>query len=120
MKTDATKVDKKASINYRMKKTITLFFLFIFGIAFAKAQTVSDTVKNHCYTIDGTYQIQLINSRSQPLIPANLNKIILDNRDATEIKYVKLGTEVRIKILPLSEINKPDFQPLARIGYVSE
>jgi hypothetical protein len=31
-----------------------------------------------------------------------------------------LGTEVRLKILPLSEINAPDFKPLPKVGYVNQ
>ena len=103
-----------------MKRLAVLFLLLLAGITNTKAQTVSDTTKNKCYTIDGTYQIQVLHPRAEPLIPANINKIVLDNRDATQVKYVAVGTMVRIKILPLSEINRPDFKPLERIKHVSE
>jgi len=103
-----------------MKRIALIFTLSLLSISFVKAQVKADTTLNKCYTIDGTYQIQVINSRSQPLMPVNLNKIVLENRDATKVKYVPLGSIVRLMILPLSEINKPDFKPLDQIGYVSE
>ncbi len=110
----------KKSRTLYMKKTILLFLFLLIGITFTKAQSVADTLINHCYTIDGTYQIQVVNSRNQPLIPTNLNQIVISNRDKNEVKYVKLGTEVRLKILPLTEINKSNFTPLPKIGYVTE
>ncbi len=92
-----------------MKKLILLFPIFLLGITLSKAQTGADATKKTTPCIDGTYQLQMIHSRNQPYFPTNLDKIVTDNRDATFVKYVSLGTEVRLKILPLSEINAPDF-----------
>ena len=102
---------KTLNIIYQLMKQIVLIILLsLICHSVVKAQIKADTTLNKCYTIDGTYQIQVINSRSQPLMPVNLNKIVLENRDATKVKYVPLGSIVRIMILPLSEINKPDFK----------
>ena len=88
--------------------------------AIINGQTTTNTPQKPTTSIDGTYQIQVINSRNKPYIPYNLNQLVLENRDATVVKYVTIGSEVRIKVLPLSEINKPDFKPLPKIAYVSQ
>lgn len=71
-------------------------------------------------SIEGTYQVQVLNSRMQPNIPANLNQIILKHRDENQVKFIQLGTQVRLKILPLTEIRKPGFKPLERIVNIYE
>ena len=103
-----------------MKKISWLFLFFLLGITLSNAQVAADTTKKTRTCIDGTYQLQMIRSRNQPYFPANLDKIVTDNRDATQVKYVSLGTEVRLKILPLSEINAPGFKPLPKVGYVNQ
>jgi hypothetical protein len=73
--------------------------------------------------ITGTYQIQVIESRNKPYIPGNLTELVLNNRHATERKYIKLGSEVRLMVLPLSEINSPGFraiEPIAQVSLISE
>lgn len=100
-----------------MKKILLLILIFA-GIT-VKAQETTDKSKiDSSVNIEGTYQIQVINTRNQPYIPSNLKEMVLEKRDATKTIYVSLGTNVRLKILPLSEISKPDFkslEPLARI-----
>ncbi len=61
--------------------------------------------------INGTYQLEII-GRQNPLIPANLHQIVTENRKENQLSYVQLGTMVRVKILPFSEINSPSFKPL--------
>ncbi len=101
-----------------MKKIILACVVSVFFVGVSISQTTAEPAKLTAASIEGTYQIQVVNSRNQPYIPANLNQLVLDNRDATEVKYVTLGTEVRLKVLPLSEINKPDFKPLQKIAHV--
>jgi hypothetical protein len=103
-----------------MKKVISLFVLFLMFSIISKGQTNKDSAAKNTTNIEGTYQIQVVNSRNHPYIPYNLNQLVLDNRDATQVKYVTLGTEVRIMVLPLSEINKPDFKPLKQIAHVAK
>ncbi len=102
-----------------MKKTIFMCLLFLLSTGITSGQTTTtNTTTKQTPSIDGTYQIQMINTRNKPNIPGNLNQLVLENRDATQVKYISLGTEVRLKILPLSEINKPDFKPLTMITHV--
>jgi len=69
--------------------------------------------------IEGTYQIQVINSRANPFIPGNLKEIIQKNRSQSETIYVSLGTMVRLKILSENEIKRTDFVPLQKIKHIS-
>lgn len=94
-----------------MRALFTLFLFWASAICFASAQNSE---------IEGTYQIQVINSRNQPSIPGNIDELILQNRHATEAVYVQLGTEVRLKILPLSEINRTGFTPVEKIIHITE
>lgn len=70
--------------------------------------------------VEGTYQVQVKNARVKPSIPADLAQIVEKNRHATKTTYVSLGTLVRVKILPSSEISKAGFKGLEKIKYVSE
>lgn len=103
-----------------MKKIITTCVLFLLLIGITNAQTGNNPSKKTESSIEGTYQIQVVNSRDQPYIPTNLKQLVLDNRDAKDVKYVTLGTEVRLMILPLSEITKPDFKPIKMIAHVAK
>ncbi len=104
----------------RMKKIITLCVLFLLSIGITIAQTDNRIVQKSEPAVEGTYQIQVVNSRDQPYIPTNLKQLVLENRDAKDVKYVTLGTEVRLMILPLSEITKPDFKPIKMIAHVAK
>lgn len=64
------------------------------------------------YAFDGTYQLEIINTRYMPVLPGNLMNIIRDNRHETNTVYVQINNMLRVKILPKSEINSPGFQPL--------
>lgn len=57
----------------------------------------------------GTYQIEVL-GRGNPYIPESLDEIIDENRHATDVVYVSLGTKVRVKILPHNTINSPEFK----------
>ncbi len=103
-----------------MKKSLLLLILIFTGLM-SKAQEATDKNKiDTSENIEGTYQIQVINSRNQPLIPVNLKELVLKNRDATKIIYIPFGTDVRIKVMSTSEINKTGFKPLEPIANIFE
>ncbi|MES2544652.1 MAG: hypothetical protein V4548_07195 [Bacteroidota bacterium] len=103
-----------------MKKILPLIILFLTGFS-TIAQESADKNKIDPYAnIEGTYQFEMINTRNQPYIPGNLKEIILEKRDPNKIVYVQLGTEVRLKIMPLIEIKKADYKPLPIIIYITE
>jgi PIN domain nuclease of toxin-antitoxin system len=86
-------------------------------------QSANNQIEKNSNTLvktEGTYQIQIINSRNKPNIPANIDELVIKNRQANEIKYLSLGTEVRLMILPLSTINSVNFKSIERFAYIRE
>ena len=69
--------------------------------------------------LEGTYQIEMIDTRSLPSFPAELLLIIEDKRDDNNIVYHKVSDVMRVKILPRSIINAKNFKPVERINYIS-
>lgn len=102
-----------------MRALSVLFLFFFSGLCVASAQNSQLTAQSN-NTSDGTWQVQVINSRSQPFIPGNIHSLVAENRHATETVYVQLGTEVRLKIVSLSETTKPEFIALEKIVHITE
>lgn len=102
-----------------MRALFILFLFFVSGLSGLSAQN-SGTVSQQNSSAEGTWQIEVVNSRNQPFIPGNINEIVAEKRHTSETVYVQLGTEVRLKILSLSEINKPLFIPLEKIKFIVE
>ena len=69
--------------------------------------------------LEGTYQIQVSDSREQPTIPLTLMEIIELNRHATEVKYIWLKSNMRVKILSKNEINTSSFIGIPRVINIS-
>ena len=69
--------------------------------------------------LEGTYQIQVIDSREQPTIPLTLMEIIELNRHTTEVKYIWLKSNMRVKILSKNEINTSSFIGIPRVINIS-
>lgn len=67
----------------------------------------------------GTYQIEMIDTRSLPSFPAELLILIEEKRDENRIIYHKVSHMMRIKILPKSMIKAKNFKPVERISYIS-
>lgn len=67
----------------------------------------------------GTYQIQMIDTRTLPSFPAELLLLIEKKRDENRIIYHRLSDNMRIKILPKSIINTKEFKPVERIRHIS-
>lgn len=68
---------------------------------------------------EGTYQIQMIDTRSLPSIPLSLIQIIENKREETEVVYYQYKSNIRIKILPKQMINKKGFVLIDRINHIS-
>ena len=69
--------------------------------------------------LEGTYQIQVIDSREQPTIPLTLMETIELNRHTTEVKYIWLKSNMRVKILSKNEINTSSFIGIPRVINIS-
>jgi hypothetical protein len=102
-----------------MKKTLVLFVFLLSGMMISKGQTNTKETKTTT-NVEGTYQIQMIHTRNKPYLPTYLNEIVARKRDKTVAVDTLLSPVIRLHILPLSEISKPDFKPLQRITYVNK
>ena len=104
-----------------MKKVFYLFYVLCFFAINVKAQTDPKIETQRLMTLltklEGTYQVQIIDSRELPTIPLSLMDTIIAKRDQNSVKFVWLSEKVRVKILPVSEISQPSFQPLERVVY---
>ncbi|MCG2612164.1 hypothetical protein LZZ90_11665 [Flavobacterium sp. SM15] len=92
-----------------MKKVFQLLcFLMLTLSLFAQEKNKSNglSIDEKLKKYEGTFQIQVKNPRSKPAIPYNIDEIIEQNRSENQVKYVQLGTEVRLMILPKKGIQK--------------
>ncbi len=70
------------------------------------------------HQLAGTYQIQVIDSRELPALPLTYMDSILIIREKYVVKYIWIKNNIRIKILPKSEVDSPSFKPLERVVYI--
>lgn len=104
-----------------LKQIFVVVFVFSFWSGFSQADHKKETQRlmDLLAKNEGTYQVQIIDSRELPTIPLTLMDSIEAKRDEQEIKYVWLKSNVRVKILSKKEISNPSFQPLERVKYFS-
>lgn len=67
----------------------------------------------------GTYQIEMIDTRTLPSFRAELLLLIEEKREEDVVVYHNVSEKMRIKILPKSTINAANFEPIKRINYIS-
>ena len=70
-------------------------------------------------TLEGTYQIQMIDTRALPTAELSLYKIIEEKRNINKTVYHYLNSNMRIMILPQETNQNSDFISLKRIKYIS-
>lgn len=104
-----------------IKHLVILFFSFFFLGGFAQNDPKQETTRlmDLLKKNEGTYQIQIIDSRELPTIPLSLMDTIEEKRDINETRYVWLKDNVRVKILSKKEITSTTFQSLERVKYFS-
>ncbi len=106
------------------KKIIASFFLITIGsYSFAQSNMSKEDIKKYedmTASVEGTYQIQVLNTRDQPFIPFNIGEIVINNRKQDEIFYYQLSDNVRIKILPINQVNSNEYKPLSQIEHIQE
>lgn len=69
--------------------------------------------------LEGTYQVQIIDSRELPAIPLSLMDTIVAKRDQEITQYVWLKSNIRVKILSVKEITSPSFKGVTRVEYIN-
>ena len=109
-----------------MKK---MFFIGILSLLFvsrlsaqvnaADSQKESKRLMDLFQKLEGTYQVQVIDSRDKTEIPLSIMDTILAKRNISEVVYFPLRNNVRVMILPFSVINKNGFKPIERIANIS-
>jgi hypothetical protein len=89
------------------------------GDAAAKAESARLAGLNK--TLDGTFQIQIVNSRELSYFPLAYLDVIAARRSATDTVYYTYPDKpnFRILILPSVVINNPNFVKPQRITYVA-
>ena len=68
----------------------------------------------------GTFQIQIVNSRINPVVEVFIIEKIEEARKDNEVVYIPLMDKVRIMILPRNQISEPNFEKIEVYKYVSE
>ena len=69
--------------------------------------------------LEGTYQIQMIDTRALPAVELSIYSIIQEQRSLKNVVYHYLNSNTRIMILSFQAIESPDFISLDRIAYIS-
>jgi hypothetical protein len=100
------------------------FCLCLFTLT--QAQTNAATGKNETERLvvlnekmQGTFQIQIIDSREKPAFPLSSLDEINSKRAEDKDSYIWLKSNIRILILSKKEISKKDFQPIERVKYIT-
>lgn len=107
--------------NFSFQWIIVGFLFFGFNLIHAQdlSKSESDRLLKLSYKLEGTYQIQVIDSRELPAIHLSLMDTIAEKRKLSEIAYYYVKPNTRIKILPLAEIQKAGFLPVAKIEHIA-
>ena len=69
--------------------------------------------------IEGTFQIQMLDTRSKPTFELSLYKDIYDKRKNSENVYYNVNPNMRILILSKKVIESIDFNSIERVIYIS-
>lgn len=100
-----------------MKRTIHLSCLALFFALNLPAQNdpvykskeESKRLMSLFNQLEGTYQVQVLNSRDKTEIPLYIMDSIQMKRHKTEVVYFPIKNNVRVMVLPYSVINKKGF-----------
>jgi hypothetical protein len=68
---------------------------------------------------EGTYQIQLIDTRAKPTTQLSIINSIENKRENDKVAYFYVNSFTRVKVLSKKEINSTTFKPLERYKYIS-
>jgi len=100
---------------------LTLFFLFSINGFSQEGLSKEDVTKYIKMTNDaeGTYQIQLIDTRVKPTTQLSIINSIENKREDDKVAYFYVNSFTRVKILSKKEVNSADFKPLERYKYIS-
>ncbi len=69
--------------------------------------------------LEGTYQLQIIDSREKAAMPLSILDEVTAKRHTTDVVYFWIKNNIRVMVLPLSVITKKDFIPVERVVNIS-
>ena len=109
-----------------MKNKSNLIFILLLILCstslFAQENLTKEEVSTYTSMLkkaEGTYQIQMIDTRELPAIPISLIKTIEEKRKNNETVYFHYKTNIRIKVLSRQEIKNKKLTTDEKIIYIS-
>jgi hypothetical protein len=100
-----------------MKTKAVFLFCFILGISI---HNVYSQLDKNTGVREGTYQIQVVNTRMQPAVPVDILQEVTKKRKKSERTMLSVSEHVRILIFSEEEINDPNFVAPKKFLYVVE
>jgi len=107
------------------KKNLALYLLLffvsikIYSQEIPKEKLESKRLMNLYTKLEGTYQLQIIDSREGPTLPLTYMDSVEIKRQQNTTVYLWLKKNVRVMVPSYSVINKQGFSPLERVKYIS-
>jgi hypothetical protein len=105
------------------KACFFLFFLVpVLNISYGQSDLSESDVEELIVlgaALEGTYQIQMIDTRALPAVELSIYSIIQEQRSLKNVVYYYLNSNTRIMILSFETIESPNFKSLDRIAYIS-
>lgn len=106
-----------------MIRSISFSFFFIISLtSYCQEGLTKEEVKKYTEMtseLEGTYQIQMIDTRSLPAIPLELIKTIEKKRKDSETVYFFYKNNIRIKVLSYQEMQHKKITKDEKIVYIS-
>jgi hypothetical protein len=105
----------------RIRMMIGAFALCLAGTATAQNQSQEELKRlaELSQKLEGTYQVQVIDSREYFSMPLSMFDSIAVKRHESETRYLWLKPNTRIMIPPAATLRQADFKPLPRVAYIT-
>jgi hypothetical protein len=105
-----------------MKSYVLFFMLFgLSTLSSAQADLSADKVhelQELKSNLEGTFQIQMIDSRALPTIELSLFEEIQNKRSQIDDTFIELSANSRVFIPSFQEIESSSFEPLEYVSYL--
>jgi len=103
-----------------------IFLIFLLGFfsfgSFAQSSLTEEQVQEYTTLgsqLEGTFQIQMIDTRTLPTFQLHLYPLIKEARKQNEVTFIRLSDNMRIKIYPKNLIESNNFVPVERITHIN-
>lgn len=108
-------------MNNRKYLIVAGFLLCAFCVSAQQSSTNerSNKLQQLNVSLDGTYQIQVLNSRELPMFPLSLLPKIDSLRSESDTVYIQVKPRERIMVLPRKVIDSPGFKKPEHVVHIS-